>query len=75
MSTITIDQVKELRDQTGVSIMQCRKALEEAGGDMEKATIILKKKSGDIAAKNQTAVRKTASLHSNKQLTKLWRLS
>ncbi len=51
MSTISIDQVKKLRDQTGVSIMQCRKALEEAGGDMEKATIILKKKSGDIAAK------------------------
>jgi elongation factor Ts len=48
---ITTEQVKELRDKTGVSIMQCRKALEEAGGDMEKAIIILRKKSGDIAAK------------------------
>lgn len=48
---ITTEQVKELRDKTGVSIMQCRKALEEAGGDMEKAAIILRKKSGDIAAK------------------------
>jgi elongation factor Ts len=48
---ITTDQVKELRDQTGVSIMQCRKALEEAGGDMAKAAIILRKKSGEMGAK------------------------
>jgi elongation factor Ts len=48
---ITTDQVKALRDQTGVSVMQCRKALEEAGGDMEKALMILKKKSTEIAAK------------------------
>lgn len=46
-----MEQVKELRDQTSVSIMQCKKALEEAGGDMEKALIILKKKSGAAAAK------------------------
>lgn len=48
---ITTDQLKSLRDETGVSVMQCKKALEEAGGDMEKARIILKKKSGDAAAK------------------------
>ncbi len=48
---ISIEQVKELRDQTGVSIMQCRKALEEAQGDMEKAAMILKKKSSEAAAK------------------------
>ena len=48
---ITTEQIKELRDATGVSIMQCKKALEEAGGDQEKALIILKKKSSDIAAK------------------------
>ena len=48
---ITTEQIKDLRDQTGVSIMQCRKALEEAGGDMAKALIILRKKSGEIAAK------------------------
>ncbi len=51
MTSISIDQVKSLRDQTGVSIMQCRKALEEAGGDTEKALVLLKKKSGEIAAK------------------------
>ena len=48
---ITTEQVKQLRDQTGLSIMQCKKALEEAGGDMEKAIVILRKKSGDVAAK------------------------
>jgi elongation factor Ts len=48
---ITTESIKELRDKTGVSVMQCKKALEEAGGDMEKALIILKQKSKDIAAK------------------------
>jgi elongation factor Ts len=40
---ITTEQIKELRDKTGVSVMQCKKALEEAGGDMEKAQVILRK--------------------------------
>ena len=48
---ITTEAVKELRDETGVSIMQCKKALEEAGGDKQKALEILAKKSGDIAKK------------------------
>lgn len=51
MSTINIDQIKDLRDESGVSIMQCRKALEEAEGDMEKARVILSKKSSEAAAK------------------------
>jgi elongation factor Ts len=49
--TITTEQVKALRDQTGISVMQCKKALEEAGGDMEKAIVILRKKSGELSAK------------------------
>ena len=48
---ITTEAVKQLRDKTGVSIMQCKKALEEASGDMEKATVVLLKKSADIAVK------------------------
>ena len=48
---VTTEQVKELRDATGISIMQCRRALEEAEGDMKKALAILKKTSGDIALK------------------------
>lgn len=52
-SEISIDLVKELRDKTGISIMQCRKALEETGGDMEKAIILLRKKSSDVAGKKE----------------------
>ncbi len=48
---IGMEQIKELRDETGVAVMQCKKALEEAGGDMEKARMLLRKKSGEIAAK------------------------
>ncbi|MCK5286066.1 MAG: elongation factor Ts [Candidatus Pacebacteria bacterium] len=48
---ITTEQVKELRDKTGISVMQCKKALEEAGGDMEKAVILLSKQSKQIAEK------------------------
>lgn len=51
---ITTELVKQLRDKTGVSVMQCKKALEEAKGDMEKATIILLKKSGETAAKKES---------------------
>jgi elongation factor Ts len=48
---ITTEQIKKLRDETGVSVMQCKKALEEAGGDMEKAKIILRKISKQSADK------------------------
>ncbi|MDP3958222.1 MAG: translation elongation factor Ts [bacterium] len=48
---ITTESIKELRDATGISVMQCKKALEEAGGDMEKAFELLKTQSAAIAAK------------------------
>ncbi len=48
---ITTEQIKELRDLTGISVMQCKKALEEAEGDKEKALLILRKKSSGIAEK------------------------
>ena len=48
---ISSADIKALRDQTGISVMQCKKALEEAGGDMEKALIILKKKRSEAAEK------------------------
>jgi elongation factor Ts len=48
---ISSAQLKELRDKTGISVMQCKKALVEAEGDMEKAVIILKKKRSDAADK------------------------
>ncbi|MEK7080077.1 MAG: elongation factor Ts [Patescibacteria group bacterium] len=48
---ISIDIVKELRERTGLSIMQCKKALEETEGDIEKAEVVLKKRSGAAAEK------------------------
>ncbi len=47
---ITTDHIKDLRARTGISIMQCKKALEEANGDMEKAIVILQKNSKSQAA-------------------------
>lgn len=48
---ITTEQIKKLREITGISIMQCKKALEEVGGDMEKAQIVLRKQSAKAASK------------------------
>ena len=48
---ISSADIKSLRDQTGISVMQCKKALEEAEGDMDKALIILKKKRSEAAEK------------------------
>jgi len=69
---ISTESVKELRDQTGISIMQCKKALEEAGGDIQKALIILRKKSGELAAKKTDRIFKAgtvqAYIHANGQV-------
>lgn len=48
---ISADAVKELRDKTGISMMECKKALEQAQGDMTKALEILSARSGEIAQK------------------------
>lgn len=44
MAEISASTVKELREKTGVGMMECKKALTEAGGDMEKAVDVLKQK-------------------------------
>ena len=49
--TVTTEQIKALREATGVSMMQCKNALEEANGDMDKARIILQKLSSKAASK------------------------
>lgn len=46
-----MDGIKKLREMTGVSVMQCKKALEEAGGDLAKAEVIIKKRSAEAAEK------------------------
>ena len=50
-TTITADAVKQLRDKTGAGMMDCKAALTEAGGDMDKAVEILRKKGLASAAK------------------------
>jgi elongation factor Ts len=47
----TVEEIKALRDETGLSIMECQKALNEAGGDKAKAIEILKSKGASVAAK------------------------
>ncbi|GIX26599.1 translation elongation factor Ts [Pelomicrobium sp. G1] len=51
MAEITASMVKELRDKTDAPMMECKKALAEAGGDMAKAEEILRIKLGNKATK------------------------
>ena len=51
MSNISASQVKELREKTGLGLMDCKKALEESQGDMELAIEELRKTSGIKASK------------------------
>jgi elongation factor Ts len=65
--------VMELRNRTGAGVVDCKLALEEAGGDMEKAIAVLKKK-GALKAAKKTAERTASSgivatyLHHNRRL-------
>lgn len=49
--TITSQMVKELRDKTNAGMMDCKKALTETAGDMEKAVDLLRQKGLAVAAK------------------------
>ena len=51
MATISAVQVKQLRDKTGAGMMECKAALSEAGGNMEEAVTILRKRGLAQAAK------------------------
>jgi len=50
---VSVDQLKQLREETGVSITECQKALKEANGDIEKAKEILRKWGKNLAGKKQ----------------------
>jgi len=47
--SIPLDQIKELREKTAVSIAECKAALEETGGDIEKAILALRKRGLETA--------------------------
>jgi elongation factor Ts len=51
MAKIDLSLIQELRTRTGLGMMDCRKALEESNGEIEKAIEILRKKGAAIAAK------------------------
>jgi elongation factor Ts len=51
MSEISADQVKKLRDLTGAGMMDCKRALQETGGDVDKAIELLRQKGLASAAK------------------------
>jgi elongation factor Ts len=51
MADISAELVKELRDRTGAGFMDCKKALTEADGDLDKATAILRERGLAAAAK------------------------
>ena len=51
MADISAQKVKELRERTGAGMMDCKRALEEAGGDVEKAVALLRERGKATAAK------------------------
>ncbi len=51
MAKIDIALIQQLRERTGLGMMDCKKALEESNGDIEKAIEILRKKGAAVAAK------------------------
>lgn len=67
MATISASAVKDLREKTGVGMMEAKKALEEAGGDFEKAVDILRKKGLSAAAKKATRVASEGMIASSAQ--------
>ncbi len=70
---VDLQQVAKLRQQTGCGINDCRNALEEAGGDVDKAMEVLRKK-GELKAAKKSAERETKEgiiysyIHPNKKI-------
>jgi elongation factor Ts len=63
MAKITLELTQMLRERTGVGMMDCKKALEETGGDIEQAIEILRKKGAAIAAKRAGNATKEGLIH------------
>jgi elongation factor Ts len=65
MAEITASMVKELRSRAGLGMMECKKALEEAGGDINKAEDLLRIRSGAKASKvaGRVAAEGTIGIH------------
>ncbi len=75
----SIEEIKELRQQTGVSVSECKKALEESSGDLKKAKELLRQWGKEVA--NKKSERETSEgiidsyIHPNKKLGVLLELN
>lgn len=71
-SMVNIDQIKQLREETGVSITECKKAIIKAKGDIKKAKEILRRGSQDLAGKKAAKEAKSgiieSYIHSGKKI-------
>lgn len=69
---VLIERVRQLREETGVSIIECKKALEEAGGDIERAKETLRKWGRELAGKKSEREAKEGIIesyvHPNKKI-------
>lgn len=63
MATITMELIQQLRDRTGVGMMDCKKALQESNGDIEKAIEFLRKKGAAVAEKRSGNVTAEGLVH------------
>lgn len=63
MAKIDIKLIQQLRDRTGLGMMDCKKALEETDGDIEKAVELLRKKGAAVAAKRGANVTAEGIVH------------
>lgn len=74
-----LDKVKELREKTNAGIMNCKVALKEANGDIEKAIDILRKKGVSLASKKSSRTAKegmiTSYIHMNNKIGVLLELN
>ena len=72
MSNISVSSVKELRQRTGLGMMDCKKALDETSGDLDKAEDLLRLKSGNKASKlsNRIAAEGCVSINISDSCTK-----
>jgi elongation factor Ts len=63
MADVSMEQVKELRQRTGAGIMDCKVALQESAGDMEKSVEYIQKKGLAKAAKKAGAIAAEGAIH------------
>jgi elongation factor Ts len=69
MAEISAAQVKELRERTGAGMMECKKALQEANGDLERAIDVLRAKGASKAAKRSERETKEGTIGSYVHVT------